>query len=669
MVQDAAGFVWFGTKHGLARHDGYSQWIYRRDPEDSNSLANENVRAICEDRKRNLWVATEENGLYRRDAGTGLLGRISSHESIHRILLDQAGVLWFGTEQGLKSYDAATRSLVSSRTAGTDSVIHHEPIVAMVEDAVGNLWLGTHSGKIIRLNSKRSVDGIYSLNASDVKGDALLGLCAGKFGEVWAGLCRSVARYNPAADVFEPLPVSLFGDERPEARITSILERRDGSLWIGSTDGLIKLGTGGTVMSRFHHQADVAGSLRSDNIAALMEDASGMLWISTDKGGIDKLLEPAGGAGVLRPEPFIPPVAVTNFMLFDNSNKDFVRGREYLDSIEISYRDNFFALGFSVLDYRSPSENQYAFMLEGFDNDWRTSGTPRFARYANVPPGSYVFRVKGAGKDRVWNETATPMRIIITPPFWRTGWFYVLAAIALAGLALVFQRLRAQRQVQRILEIERVRAAENRLVRQRAADDFHDEFGHKLTRISLLSQVMKRSVSNGHTEQLEKIIQTSDDLSVGMRDFLWSLNPEKDSAGDIAIRLKDFGDGLFDGSGIAFRVEGEGAQMENVGLALDWRRHLLLIFKEAMNNAAKHSGCTNVLLDMSCTNGLLSIRLQDDGKGFDPSASTNGQGLEGMRKRAEKIHGTLSITPAEGGGTLVGFTGTIPTYSEAERHG
>src|SRR5262249_35371462 len=158
----------------------------------------------------------------------------------------------------------------------------------------------------------------------------------------------------------------------------------------------------------------------------------------------------------------------------------------------------------------------------------------------------------------------------------------------------------------------------------------------KLTKISLLSQVIKLNLvdgQNSHKEQIDKIIQTCDELSTSMRDFLWSLSPEKDSAGDIPIRLKDFGDGTFNGSGTAFRMNGAENGIDTVQLGVDWRRHLLLIFKEAMNNAAKHSGCRNVTLDVHSRNGDLVVRLTDDGKGFDRSHPAAGQGLSGMERR------------------------------------
>ncbi|HEV8538076.1 MAG TPA: triple tyrosine motif-containing protein, partial [Bacteroidota bacterium] len=323
-------------------------------------------------------------------------------------------------------------------------------------------------------------------------------------------------------------------------------------------------------------------------------------------------------------------------------------------------------------DYTHPERNQYAFKLDGFDDEWVTGGNRRFARYMNLDPGEYVFRVKGSNNDGVWNERGSELHITILPPFWKTWWFYSISAVAFFGSLAAFYNHRVKEKVRRLTELERVRDEENKKVRKRAADDFHDEFGHKLTKISLLGQVMKRTTNGGSselTEHLTKIIQTSNELSMGMRDFLWTLNPDKDSAYDVAIRLKDFGDELFNSTGIGFRVASLSKDLETVRPGIDWRRHVTLMFKEAMNNAAKHSACRNVSLEIAVKNELVEIRLADDGKGFDVGRSTAGQGLYSMQHRAEKIHGTLNIASQHDKGTIVEFIGEAPVDPAAKQGG
>jgi signal transduction histidine kinase len=487
--------------------------------------------------------------------------------------------------------------------------------------------------------SMRRVDENRTHSSLDSKDDVRR-VAASKGGSAWAGIIES----------------------NPELNSVNVLsEGPSGELWIGTQRGLVAINALRRSGSHYEHDPDDPATLAGNDIISLFEDRSGLLWIGLRQGGVDKL-DLSGMHDSRLSRSFVPPVALTAFMIYDNSNWNFVQGSESFDSVQISYKDRFFAMAFAALDYREPAKNRYQFLLDGYDKDWVSSGVNHYARYTDVPPGIYMFRVKGTGRDGVWNELETPLRIVITPPFWKTPWFYSLVAICAVGMIITLNRFRVRSEVKRMVELERVRAAENRKVRQRAADDFHDEFGHKLTKISLLSQVIKRNLVDGqtaHREQIDKIIQTCDELSTSMRDFLWSLSPEKDSAGDIAIRLKDFGDGIFNGTGIAFRMNGTENGIDTVQLGVDWRRHLLLIFKEAMNNAAKHSGCRNVTLDVHSNNGDLFVRLVDDGKGFDSSRAAPGQGLNGMERRAEKMGGVLRIESGNGHGTTVEFSGKV----------
>jgi signal transduction histidine kinase len=285
----------------------------------------------------------------------------------------------------------------------------------------------------------------------------------------------------------------------------------------------------------------------------------------------------------------------------------------------------------------------------------------------NLSPGEYVFKVKGSNSSGVWNDDVSALKIIIEPPFWRTWWFYILSAGSACAAVVAVYKFRVRQKLRRQSELERVRETENIRVRKRAADDFHDEFGHKLTKISLLSQVIRKALNGGAPElavQLDKVIQTSEELSMGMRDFLWTLNPEKDTVHDVVIRLKDFGDELFNSCGVGFEVVGLSDGLVNAPLSIEWRRHLTLLFKEAMHNTAKHARCRAVTLAVAAQPGTLEIRLTDDGAGFDTARTSDGQGLASMAHRAAKLGGGLRVESAPGKGTSVIFSGDLPVIAQ-----
>ena len=218
-------------------------------------------------------------------------------------------------------------------------------------------------------------------------------------------------------------------------------------------------------------------------------------------------------------------------------------------------------------------------------------------------------------------------------------------------------------KVKRALEIETIREQESEKVRKKTAADFHDELGHTLTRITILTELVKDKIKGRQTDvipMLEKISENSQVLYNGTKDFIWAIDPHKDSFYDLMVRLKDFGDDLFNTTEIQFQVNGIIDELKEIPLTMDWKRQLSLMFKEGMNNALKHACCRQVFLEASILDQEIEISLVDDGKGFDPKKHFDqNNGLENMRRRSEKIQGILEFESKKGIGTKISFRGKI----------
>ena len=166
-------------------------------------------------------------------------------------------------------------------------------------------------------------------------------------------------------------------------------------------------------------------------------------------------------------------------------------------------------------------------------------------------------------------------------PFWRTWWFTSLFIIV--GLITIYlvHLFWVQHKIRRALEIEKIRAEESERVRKQTAIDFHDELGHRLTRISLLTEIVKRKLGDSHSEilpLLRKISENSIQLYDGTKDFIWAIDPQNDSLYELLVRLKDFGDEIFTDTNIDFLVKGISTELEHTSLSTDMKRHLTLIF-------------------------------------------------------------------------------------------
>ena len=677
IFEDNVGEVWVGTTRGsLSRFDPKTGRFahdhhFAKNALDSGRFYVESITETVDKNGRALWLGTSGNGLieYRPQIGKIIrhdgdfedLEKLSSNV-INVVYADSKGMLWVGTRGGgLNKFNPRSGEVKRYLPApGVDIGIPNAnypmawEIWAICEDHFQGkpaLWIGTVGGYLSRLDAESDTFTHFIEDVNDqttINNKSITNIFVDKTSAVWVGTYSGgLNKFDRKTESFRHFTVK---NGLANNMIWGILEDDRGNLWISTNGGLSRFDP---LKEQFQNY-DVNDGLQSNLFTqnAFAKSRSGKMFF----GGVN-------GFTCFYPDSITrnlhrPPIVLTNFKKFDKS-VSFDKPLAEIERIELDYNDNFFSFEFVALDYTNSLKNQYAYRLEGFDSDWIYCGARRYASYTNLDPGEYNFRVKGANSDGVWNEEGVSLKIKITPPFWKTGWFYVLAVVTLIAAAWAFHAYRLRVKVEQVRQVERVR--------KKAAADFHDELGHKLTKISLFSEIIKRRLSGASSENVEYLARINDisgGLYNGMRDFLWTLDPEKDSLFEIAIRLKDFGDEFFDKTGISFHVEGIDEALKHQTLSMDWKRHLLLIFKEGMNNILKHAGCKNVTLAFSLDGKLLKIILSDDGIGYrngnGKPANSGGEGVRNMRQRAEKLGSELRIHEKGGGcGTVVEFHGEI----------
>ena len=239
------------------------------------------------------------------------------------------------------------------------------------------------------------------------------------------------------------------------------------------------------------------------------------------------------------------------------------------------------------------------------------------------------------------------LRSEVGAPVWQSAGFWVLALLALLGVAGAL----AVWRVRQLLAIERLRAE--------IAADLHDHVGAGLTEIAILAEIAgRRAGGAGGAPELARAAETARGLIDRMDDIVWLVNPRRDSLHELFVRLKDSYAELFAAQGAIFRA-GNLRLFEGVRLPMARRESLHAIFREALANALRHSGCREVSLSAERRRGTLEVTLRDDGAGFDPRVAAAGDGLANMRARAVKLGGALTIESAPGKGTTVRFRGPI----------
>ena len=245
----------------------------------------------------------------------------------------------------------------------------------------------------------------------------------------------------------------------------------------------------------------------------------------------------------------------------------------------------------------------------------------------------------------------------IASPVYRRWWFIVLIAVGVGAFGYLAYRQR----VRRLLEIERIRT--------RIAADLHDDIGASLSRMARLIEVVKQEgrqsgYLNGpgvrSAQMLTEIADSARELVDSMSDIVWSIDPSRDELGQVVTRTRQFAADVLDAQGISWQFLAS-ADIEKVKLDPEQRRHLFLIFKEALNNIARHAAAKTVSMNLSINGNQLLAEIADDGCGFTPQTSEaavavvpksrGGNGLGNMQARAAELHGTLTIDSAPGRGT------------------
>lgn len=663
ILKDSKGYVWLNTETGLIRYDREKEKLLflNQHTETKYKGKGKYALAIHEDKQHNLWIGSghgleqmwrDKQGIFRfKDYSDQL---ICEPELVRCIYESEDGLIYFGGKTGINIYNPANDKILSEYIV-LDTVQawqRNYKIASILKDRQQRLWVGTHIGLIL---------------VRDVR--------------------------NPFTDISaERANVFCHKDSDPASirdhAISCVLEGRDGTIWVGTSNGFSKvLDQNGAISFEAFSEKD---GLVNNMVYGILEDkATGHLWISSNGGlsDFDPITETFdnynindglqssefnGGSffaaddgelffgGIngltsfypdqIRKDTIPPKVWITDYTSTDQQQSLL---HKFDKSLQLSHYQNTIMLNFIALNYTNPQENRYAYRLEGLhDTSWTMCGANRQVQLSALPHGNYIFKVKAANSDGVWNELGDQLHIMIRPPFWKTPWFYALLALLIGGFLWGLHRYRLRLELNKVLEIERVR--------KNAAADFHDELGHKLTIISLFTEIIKNKLLKGQQNgalmpHLDKVIDTSGSLYHSMKDLLWALDPEKDSVYDLVIMLKDFGDELFDKTEVAFQSEGIYPELNKRNLPMEFKRHIVLIFKEAMNNSLKHAACKNALLKIEYNgNGRLAIAFQDDGTGFDIEKCQTGNGLENIKGRAIKINGELAIESNDKG-TFVGL--------------
>ena len=644
--EDRDGTLWISTLGGgLNKVDRESGTFthYLHDPALPQSLSHDEVTSTWVDPTGTLWISTLGGGINRLDPGTHIFVQYLpdpadphsiGRDRIYTIYGDAEGILWIGTvDRGLNRFDPTTNRFIHYRHISQDTAtLSYDSVWPIYEDHLGILWVGTMGGGLNRFDRDTETFKTYRYSSEDthsIRSDRITSITEDHLGTLWVGtMGGGLNRFDRDTETFTAYTER---DGLAHNEVACMLPDSAGNLWVSTSNGLSRFDL------RTEHFANygVSDGLNSSHFRfnACHKTSHGELLF----GSYDGLV--AFFPDRIRGNLKAPPIAITGFEIF-NKPVTLDSSLSHIRRITLPHDQNFVAFRFAALDFTEPADNEYAYMLEGLDEDWSYVADRRFAGYPNLAPGRYTFHVKGSNNDGVWNEEGVSVELGIAPPYWKTWWFRLVLVGLLAGLLLGAYRYR----VYQLLRIERTR--------QRIADDLHDDIGSKMSSIALLLEVVSRTARLAPSDktQLLDLSQTARQLVGDLRDTVWLVDAGNDHLEGLITRMREGARQMLRDRSFCFEAPDA---LPPVSLEMEQRRHIFLVYKETLHNAVRHASASQISIRVVYEDGKLSICVTDNGVGFDVSTVRRGRGLRTLHMRAEQLGAELEVMSQPGEGTTI----------------
>lgn len=686
LMEDKDGNLWTGSECGAKKIARYGFMTY--DERDGTGLSQTN--SIFENRRGELFatvINVDVRTIYRYDgdkfrgvkphppAATAYLGWANNQT----VQPDFFGAWLIPTAHGLFKFPAGTTfdNLSATRPENFSPAGRGSEILRLFEDLRGDLWVTTTGagGGLWRWERKTNVWHDHTDLFDSVENRFGLSFVEDKSGNLWIGTGSDeggglLIRYRDGQ-----FKVLNEDNGVPDGWFRDLYVDHAGRLWLANNkNGLLRLDDVNAEKLNFVRYSTTEG-LSSTAAYCITEDVFGRIYVGGPR-GVDRLSPDTGQVenfttadglpssivviafrdrqnnlwfgtmnGLTRytPEPARqrqPPITlITGLRVNGEPQAVSVLGEPDLPNTELNADERQISIDFTGLASSLGEQLKYEYRLGG--SEW-TRTTEKTVNFADLAPGDYQFLVQAITADGVASHKPASVSFRILSPVWQRWWF-ILGVMAVVGLAVyVFYRARFRR----LLEMERMRT--------RIATDLHDDIGANLTRISLLSEVANQQSTNGRGNLLTSIANIARESVASMNDIVWAISPDHDRLVDLTRRMRQHAEEIFELREIDLTFNAPTTDTD-LKLSVGVRRDVLLIYKEAVNNSARHSDCTEVEIDFRCDNSILSLQISDNGIGFETDPENEGHGLRSMSNRAKALGGNLKIDSRPGRGTIVKF--------------
>lgn len=659
VAQGPSGSIWFGAW-------GVPGWAVRYDNGSVKSLGLALPSAITFDSSGNpifaangrLWKINEERieelliPAFSRagfnmtaDGQTTLPDTTKDHlyerpvGEISFLNTDSSGSFWVGGAEGLLRYHDG-----QIRRFGMDDGLPSDSMVAFLQTKSGQIWVGTTGGLAWldgeHFTSFRKADGLG--------GEFVRSLYEDKDGVLWVGTYDSgIIRYKDGQFRTIAKKNGLFSDG-----VFCILEDDDGWLWMNSNQGIHRArrqdlndvadGRISTVVSIGYGTEDGLRNVEGNGgkQPAGLRSTDGRLWFPT-----------AGGLAVVDPKRVHRDEQAPN-VLIEEIKVDQKDLPTHTEQVVLAPGQTALEINYTGIKFNNAERLRFRYRLEGLDDGWTEAGTRRTAYFSHLPFGDYTFRVLAANRDGVWNEQGASIRVVIERPYYRTYWFYAIAAFLIAGFVglVYFARVSQLRSVAEARELYARQLLESQeRERSRLAMELHDSLGQSLVviRNRALLGINKDKNEGAMLEQLHEISDAAASALQETREIAHTLHPYQIEALGLTTALNSLIDKFQNSSEIEFSVD---IDSKPIDVPHDMAIAVYRIAQEWLTNVVKHSSANKVTIGLHSDDSKLALDISDNGTGFDPQTVKKGLGLKGMEERARMIGASLNILSTPGAG-------------------
>ena len=593
--------------------------------------------ALIEYDATNLLIGTQGNGvaIYNKKTNScksfvSLNKTLPDNTRVYKLFKGSNNILWIGTSEGLLYYNektGKTRRVIDEKF--TSDFLKNDLIFDIKPYNSNELWIGSSTGLYhVLFNTTENSLVVKGSKINNIPYEIRSILLVDN--TLWLSTqANGLVKYDINTN-----KISIINESNGLANNTtySLLSGAKNELWIGTLNGLSRYDTISSQILNFYEYDGLAGN---EFITSSQ--------LKTKTG--DVFFGGQNGVSSFTPENF--EVTKTNINLnitsvrWFNSIKDSVYyaniDNSNLKPIEIPHSNSFVNFEFSLSDYFKPKNNTFKYRFIGLHSDWRVLKKTNILSFTNLQPGDYQLEVMASTNYGMWNEQTISLPIKVSQIFYKKWWF--LTSLGLLFLLFLYSMRR--------YELYHIKKLDN--LRLRISRDLHDELGSSLTGIAIRSELIREKVDSKEKDDFlnEIAIQSRGAVDV-LSDVVWAIDSKNNGLQNVSDRMQDVLFLLLPPLDITFSFKT--VESKNpIYLNQDHRRHVFLIFKEAITNITKHSNATHVDVRITKDNYNLKLIVKDNGTLISKSENRlNGNGIKNMKSRAEKIKANLKISIDDG---------------------